>query len=252
MRPVASSVKRAFKYRFYPTDARAVELSRTFGCVRKVYNLALEARNEAHLQNVFADFFAKRAGPPRFKSRMRMNDAADYTASAFRWRAGQLTPAKMAEPLNIGEKVADPRHERRDRVRLAKAQHELARIAPGSRNREKARLRVARIRYGRELIVVDRWFPSSKRCSTYGSLRGALPLRVRAWTCESCGACHDRDVNAAVNTLAAGLAVAVCGDGVRPRRDTAVGRSSTKQEDLRREQREPTPREWDASQSVAT
>ncbi|MER6251671.1 helix-turn-helix domain-containing protein [Streptomyces sp. NPDC001584] len=41
------SVKRSFKYRFYPTDAQAVELSRTFGCVRKVYNLALAARAEA-------------------------------------------------------------------------------------------------------------------------------------------------------------------------------------------------------------
>ncbi|SCD98609.1 putative transposase, partial [Streptomyces sp. di188] len=40
-------VKRAFKYRFYPTDAQAAELSRTFGCVRKVYNLALQARTEA-------------------------------------------------------------------------------------------------------------------------------------------------------------------------------------------------------------
>lgn len=36
-------VKRAFKYRFYPTDAQAAELSRTFGCVRKVYNMALAA-----------------------------------------------------------------------------------------------------------------------------------------------------------------------------------------------------------------
>lgn len=40
-------MKRAFKYRFYPTDAQAAELSRTFGCVRKVYNLALAARTEA-------------------------------------------------------------------------------------------------------------------------------------------------------------------------------------------------------------
>ncbi len=40
-------MKRAFKYRFCPTDAQAVELSRTFGCVRKVYNLALAARTEA-------------------------------------------------------------------------------------------------------------------------------------------------------------------------------------------------------------
>ncbi|MFE9927380.1 RNA-guided endonuclease InsQ/TnpB family protein, partial [Streptomyces sp. NPDC005774] len=44
---VTNQVKRAFKYRFYPTDAQAAELSRTFGCVRKVYNLALAARSEA-------------------------------------------------------------------------------------------------------------------------------------------------------------------------------------------------------------
>ncbi|WP_239134585.1 helix-turn-helix domain-containing protein, partial [Rugosimonospora africana] len=40
-------MKRAFKYRFYPTDAQADQLARTFGCVRKVYNLALAARTEA-------------------------------------------------------------------------------------------------------------------------------------------------------------------------------------------------------------
>jgi hypothetical protein len=44
---VAGTVKRAFKFRFYPTEAQVVELSRTFGCVRKVYNLALAARAEA-------------------------------------------------------------------------------------------------------------------------------------------------------------------------------------------------------------
>ncbi|MER6377769.1 helix-turn-helix domain-containing protein, partial [Streptomyces mirabilis] len=44
---MAIHVKRAFKYRFYPTDAQAAELSRTFGCVRKVYNMALAARTEA-------------------------------------------------------------------------------------------------------------------------------------------------------------------------------------------------------------
>ncbi|MFB7110927.1 RNA-guided endonuclease InsQ/TnpB family protein, partial [Streptomyces sp. NPDC056291] len=43
----AIQVKRAFKYRFYPTDAQAAELSRTFGCVRKVYNMALAVRTEA-------------------------------------------------------------------------------------------------------------------------------------------------------------------------------------------------------------
>ncbi|MFJ1756813.1 zinc ribbon domain-containing protein, partial [Kitasatospora sp. NPDC088134] len=83
--------------------------------------------------------------------------------------------------------------------------------------------------YGRELIVVDRWFPSSKLCGSCGTVRAALPLGVRGWEC-ACGAVHDRDVNAARNILAAGLAVAACGDGVRPQRSTPGGQSSMKQE----------------------
>ncbi|MCX4429150.1 helix-turn-helix domain-containing protein, partial [Streptomyces mirabilis] len=44
---MSTHVKRAYQYRFCPTDAQAAELSRTFGCARKVYNLALAARTEA-------------------------------------------------------------------------------------------------------------------------------------------------------------------------------------------------------------
>uniref|UniRef100_UPI0039BFD301 RNA-guided endonuclease TnpB family protein n=1 Tax=Lentzea alba TaxID=2714351 RepID=UPI0039BFD301 len=82
--------------------------------------------------------------------------------------------------------------------------------------------------YGREVIIVDRWFPSSKLCSACGALAAAMPLNVRAWTC-GCGVIHDRDVNAARNILAAGLAVTVCGAGVRPQRNTPSGRLATKQ-----------------------
>ncbi|MES9541275.1 RNA-guided endonuclease TnpB family protein [Actinomadura sp. NPDC000600] len=390
-------VRRAFKYRFYPTGEQAAELSRTFGCVRLVYDKALEERTRAwyeerrrisyaqssalltqwmktaelaflaevscvplqqalrHLQTAFANFFAKRAAYPRYKSRKRSRASAEYTRSAFTWRDGRLTLAKMAAPLDIrwsrplpqgaepstvtvsrdsagrwfvsllcqdmvtaapprdaavgvdagistlvalssGEKVANPRHERRDRTRLAKAQRNLARKAPGSVNRDKARRRVARVHvriadrrrdllhklstrlvrenqtvviedltvanllknhklaraisdaawrelrfmleykcawYGRDLVVVDRWFPSSKLCGACGTVRGKLPLDVREWTC-GCGAVHDRDVNAVRNILAAGLAVSACGDGVRPQRDSSrAGRSSAKQETQR-------------------
>jgi putative transposase len=58
--------------------------------------------------------------------------------------------------------------------------------------------------YGRTLVAVDRWFPSSKICSMCGGLTESLPLNIRQWTCP-CGAVHDRDVNAAKNILAAGL-----------------------------------------------
>jgi putative transposase len=391
---VTRQVKRAFKYRFCPTDEQAVELSRTFGCVRLVYNKALEERTRAwygeqrrvsyvqssaaltqwkrteemaflaevscvplqqalrHLQTAFANFFAKRARYPRYKSRKKSRASAEYTRSGFTFRDGRLTLAKMSAPLDIrwsrplpkgsepttvtvsrdsagrwfvsmlvedtiapapattnavgldagitslvtlstGEKVTNPPHERRDRARLARAQRELCRKAKGSANREKARRKVARVHaritdrrrdflhklttrlvrenqtvviedltvrnllkngrlaraisdaawthlrsmleykcawYGRDLVTVDRWFPSSKLCGTCGTVREKLPLNVREWTCD-CGTVHDRDVNAARNILAAGLAASACGDGVRPQRESSrTGRSSAKQE----------------------
>ncbi|NGO43884.1 RNA-guided endonuclease InsQ/TnpB family protein [Streptomyces ureilyticus] len=391
---MARQVKRAFKYRFHPTDEQAAELSRTFGCVRLVYNKVLEERTQAwygeqrrisyvqssaaltewkkteelaflaevssvplqqalrHLQTAFGNFFAKRAKYPRYKSRKKSRASAEYTRSAFKWRDGQLTLAKMGQPLDIrwsrplpegaepttvtvsrdaagrwfvsllcedtiapapattnavgvdagvtslvtlstGEKITNPRHERGDRARLVKAQRELSRKAKGSANREKARRKVAKVHariadrrrdflhklstrlvrenqtvviedltvrnllkngklaraisdaawtdlrmmleykcawYGRELVVIDRWFPSSKLCGNCGTVREELPLNVREWTCD-CGTVHDRDVNAARNILAAGLAASACGDGVRPQRESSrTGQSSVKQE----------------------
>jgi putative transposase len=180
--------------------------------------------------------------------------------------------------LSTGEKVPNPRHERRDRARLAKAQRVLAKKQKGSANRAKARLKVARIHariadrrrdhlhklstrlvrenqviaiedlsvrnmvrnrslaraisdaswsrlrsmlaykagwYGRTVVAVDRFYPSSKTCSACGRVVDCLPLHVREWVCV-CGVVHDRDVNAARNILAAGLAVQACGEGVRP------------------------------------
>jgi putative transposase len=70
--------------------------------------------------------------------------------------------------------------------------------------------------YGRKLVKVDPWYPSSQVCSGCGRLDGPKPLKVRSWTCPNCGAAHDRDLNAARNILAAGLAVAACGGHVRP------------------------------------
>ena len=67
----------------------------------------------------------------------------------------------------------------------------------------------------RDLIVIDRWYPSSRTCSACGHLLGELSLSTRHWTCPSCGSRHDRDINAAKNILAAGQAVTACGAGVR-------------------------------------
>jgi putative transposase len=87
-------------------------------------------------------------------------------------------------------------------------------------------------RAGRHLIVIGRWYPSSKTCSACGHLLASLSLNTRTWQCPSCRIRHDRDINAAQNILAAGLAVAggnpgdACGADVRhsgtPRVQSAV------------------------------
>jgi len=77
--------------------------------------------------------------------------------------------------------------------------------------------------YGRTLVKVDRWYPSSQVCSACGRRDGPKPLTVRAWTCSGCGTTHDRDLNAAKNVLAEGLSVAACGPDVRPGSRRAVG-----------------------------
>ena len=77
-------------------------------------------------------------------------------------------------------------------------------------------------RAGRHVIVIDRWYTSSKTCSSCGHLLAELSLKTRTWQCPSCGTRHDRDINAAKNILAAGPAVAgrnpgdACGADVRP------------------------------------
>jgi putative transposase len=75
--------------------------------------------------------------------------------------------------------------------------------------------------YGRTLVKIDRFYPSSKRCSGCGYIVDKLPLSVRAWPCPQCHVVHDRDHNAAINILGAGHALSACGSGVRPKR-TAV------------------------------
>ncbi|MFE6842791.1 RNA-guided endonuclease InsQ/TnpB family protein [Streptomyces sp. NPDC057686] len=340
------SVKRAFKYRFHPTSAQAAELLRTFGCVRKVYDLALAARAEAwtvsrtrvgygqtsamltawkkteefgYLAEVSSVPLQQALRPLDIVwSRPLPHGVEPTTVAVSRDRAGRWhvsilcedTPAPMPATttavgidagltalvtLSTGEKADNPRHERRDRERLARAQRVLARKEKGSNNRAKAGTRVARIHariadrrrdhvrklttrlvrenqtlviedlnvrnvvknhrlaraihdaawrelrsmleykaawYQRELITVDRWFPSTRLCSVCGALAAAMPLSVREWTCEGCGAAHDRDGNAAANLLTAGMAVAACGAGARPHRESSSrsGRSVVKQE----------------------
>lgn len=61
-------------------------------------------------------------------------------------------------------------------------------------------------KYGTEVVKVDRYYPSSKTCSVCQYVNELLSLRDRSWTCPSCGASHDRDLNASVNILRQGIA----------------------------------------------
>jgi IS605 OrfB family transposase len=187
--------------------------------------------------------------------------------------------------LSDGRKIDNPRWLRQREKALRRSQRNMARKRKGSKNREKARRKVARLHikvadarrdfhhqlstclirqhqticletlnvaglgrsklarsvhdagwgqftamleykaelYGRTLVKVDLWYPSSQVCSACGRRDGPKPLKVRAWACPGCGTTHDRDLNAAKNILAEGLSVAACGPGVRPGASRAVG-----------------------------
>lgn len=60
--------------------------------------------------------------------------------------------------------------------------------------------------YGRDVLIVDRWAPTSKTCSACGTVIDTMPLKIREWVCPDCTAHHDRDINAAINVLSFGTA----------------------------------------------
>lgn len=70
--------------------------------------------------------------------------------------------------------------------------------------------------YGKTLVEVDRWLPSTKTCSSCGFVLESLPLSARLWECPACKASLDRDKNAATNILAVGTTVAARGQSVSP------------------------------------
>ncbi|GAB2851697.1 RNA-guided endonuclease TnpB family protein [Yaniella soli] len=72
---------------------------------------------------------------------------------------------------------------------------------------------------GRQVHVIDRFYPSTQLCSTCGHKDGKKPLHIRSWACSACGTVHDRDINAAKNIMiAAGLSEIAndCGGCIRP------------------------------------
>jgi putative transposase len=177
-----------------------------------------------------------------------------------------------------GCKSGSPQYTRKYEEKLAKRQKELSRCVKGSKNRAKAKLKVAKVHakisdsrndfnnkmttklisenqaiaveslnvkgmqknhklaksiadaswgdffrklkykaewYGREILEIDRFFPSSKRCSCCGHINNRLSLSDRLWDCPSCKNTIDRDINAAKNILTVGLAGLAFGESGR-------------------------------------
>lgn len=84
----------------------------------------------------------------------------------------------------------------------------------------------------RQFVKIDRFYPSSKTCSSCGWIKQDLTLSIRKWTCASCGKVHDRDINAAKNILKQGLNIlSGCGmqSDSKQKRDEALplGESAT-------------------------
>jgi len=177
-----------------------------------------------------------------------------------------------------GNKSGSPQYLRKHEENLAKRQRQLSKKVKGSKNRVKAKLKVAKVHakisdsrndfnnklttklisenqaiavesvnikgmqknsklaksiadsswgdffrklkykaewYGRDLIEIDRWFPSSKRCSCCGYINNGLRLGDRIWECPSCKKMLDRDINAAKNILTVGLTGLAFGESGR-------------------------------------
>lgn len=193
---------------------------------------------------------------------------------------------KDAVITSDGVVVANPKFYANAELKLAKAQRLLSRKQKGSRNRAKARVKVARIHakiadsrndwthklttqltlenqmvfaeslavknmvknhclakaihdvgwsgitnkleyksqwYGRTFVQIDRWYPSSKRCSCCGHILQSLDLSVREWKCPECGTQHDRDINAAINIREAGIAILAGADMLRKHEQEDTG-----------------------------
>jgi IS605 OrfB family transposase len=166
---------------------------------RKARNLARYQRRLAHCRNGSANRAKAKAKVARAHRKVR-NARRDFLHRAST-RLVRGNDVIVIEDLNVCGMVRN-RH-------LARV------IADCGWGEFRRQLEYKCERYGRRLVVIDRWYPSTKTCSACGHLLPELSLSSRTWQCPSCGTRHDRDVNAAKNILAAGQAVTACGADVR-------------------------------------
>ncbi|MGW0082359.1 RNA-guided endonuclease InsQ/TnpB family protein [Streptomyces sp. NPDC003393] len=167
-------------------------------------------RAEKKLKKTQKELSRKQKGSKnRAKARLKVARAHARVTDARREFHHQLSTKLICE--NQGIAVEDLSVAGLARTKLAKSVHDAGWAQFISMLEYKA------ARYGRTLVKIGRFTPTSQTCSTCGTVDGPKPLNVREWTCSACGTVHDRDTNAAINIkTAAGLAVSACGAPVRP------------------------------------
>lgn len=180
---------------------------------RKAHNLARYQRRMARKQRGFDN---------RHKARVKVARAQRKVRAAHRDHVHRVSAGLVRRHDHMVIEDLAVRNMVKNRS-LAKA------ISDAGWGESRRQLEYKCTKYGRALAVIDRWYPSSKLCSACGRLLGALDLPTRTWTCPGCGTLQDRDLNAARNILAAGLAVSACGADVRHSGFPRVP-SATKQE----------------------
>lgn len=160
------------------------------------------------------------------KARIRVARAHARVADARREFHHQLSTRLIRENQAIA--VEDLAVSGLARTRLAKSVHDAGWSAFVAMLEYKAAL------YGRRVVRIGRFEPTSQVCSNCGVKDGPKPLHVRIWQCQECGVWLDRDINAAVNVAkAAGLAVTACGAHVSPEQVRAErGEAGTHRGDL--------------------
>ena len=217
-------------------------LSRTFGCVRVVWNRTLAARHARYAAEGKPTSYAE---TDRALTAMKTEPDLAFLSEVSSVPLQQALRHQHAafEDLNVSGMTRRPRprpdgrggYQRNGAAAKAGLNKAVLDAGLGEFRRQ---LEYKSERHGRTLTVTGRWYPSSKTCSTCGHLLAELSLSTRHWTCPSCGARHDRDVNAAKNILAAGRAVArgspggACGADVSHSGSSRV-RSAVKQEPRR-------------------
>ncbi len=220
---MAQIVKRAYRFRFHPTNEQVAELSRTFGCARLVYNKALEERTRAYTLEGRKASYVQEAALTAWKKTedlLFLNEVSSVPpqqvlrnlqtafTNFFAKRAKYPAFRSRKKSRLSAEYTRSAFEHRGGQIALAKMDVPLdivwSRPLPEGAQPSTV-LEYKTQWYGREPLVVDRFLPSSKLRSACGTIQRSMPLGVRDWVC-ACGASHDRDVNAAKNILAAGPA----------------------------------------------